>query len=144
MEGFRFVMPITVRFSDCDPLGHVNNAVFFTYLEEARIGWFRAVFGEGSARQTAILAEACCSFRSQVHPWDELAVGVRVERIGRSSFDHGYRIEDKGTSRLVAEARTVSVGFDYQKNVSRALSDDFRSAVNAYQGELVSGTHRKV
>src|SRR5207249_6911832 len=114
MEGFRCVIPVTVRFADCDPLGHLNNAVFFTYLEEARYAWFRQVLGEeGFARHPVILAEACCTFRAQVRHGDVLQIGIRVERIGRSSFDHGYRIENRETAKLVAEGRTVAVGYDY-------------------------------
>jgi acyl-CoA thioester hydrolase len=160
MEGFRCVIPITVRFRDCDALGHVNNAVFFTYLEEARFHWFRTVFASGFGEHPIILAEARCSFRSPAKHAEILEVGIRVERIGRSSFTHGYRVEalaDRRASpaseerpareaagrasdrRLVAEAESVGVRFDYGANQSRELGEEFRRAVLAHQGALPEG-----
>ena len=136
VDGFPCVKEIVVRFADCDPLGHVNNAKYFTYLEEARFHWFRSVFGEdGFRRHPIILAEARCSFRSAAKPGDRLRVGIRVQRIGRSSFTHGYRIEDDG-GRLVAEAESVGVGFDYATNGTRELGEEFRRAILAHQGSI--------
>ena len=137
MEGFRCVVPLSVRFRDCDPLGHVNNAVYFTYLEEARFRWFREVFGEGRfAEQSVILADAKCSFRASAKPGDALEIGIRVERIGRSSFTHRYRIERASDRLLIAEAESVAVGFDYATQKSRELDAAFRAAVERHQGPL--------
>lgn len=137
MDGFRLVVPVTVRFRDCDALGHVNNAVYFTYLEEARFRWFREVFGEtGFAKHSIILAEAKCSFRAAATHGEALGVGIRVERIGRSSFAHRYRIESVTGGRLIAEAESVGVGFDYATQASRELGADFRAAIEAHQGPL--------
>jgi acyl-CoA thioester hydrolase len=139
MEGFRCVTRLTVRFSDCDPLGHVNNAVFFSYLEEARFHWFKTVLGEDAfARHPIILGEARCTFRAPALPYQELSVGIRVERIGGKSFDHRYRIEGDG-GRLIAEALTTGVGFDYAKNASRELGPEFRRAIEGYQGAIPPG-----
>ena len=137
MQGFPLVIPVVVRFADCDSLGHVNNAVYFTYLEEARFAWFRAAFGaDGFRRHPIILADAKCSFRAAVSHGDALEVGIRVARIGRSSFTHAYRIEREKDRLLVAEAETVGVGFDYEKNASRELGADFRDAIEKHQGKL--------
>ncbi len=137
VDGFPCVVPVRVRFADCDPLGHLNNARYFTYLEEARFAWFRAVFGEGGfQRHSIILAHAACSFRSAAVPYEELRVGIRVARIGRSSFTHAYRMESAADGRLVAEAETVGVRFDYAANAPCPLGDDFRSAVEAHQGPV--------
>jgi acyl-CoA thioester hydrolase len=138
MEGFRLVVPVSVRFRDCDSLGHVNNAVYFTYLEEARFRWFRDVFGDGGfAKHSIILADVKCSFRAPATHGEILEVGIRVERIGRSSFAHRYRIEATAhPRRLIAEAESVGVGFDYDTQKSRPLSDDFRKAVEAHQGPV--------
>lgn len=137
MEGFACVIDVTVRFRDCDPLGHVNNAVYFTYLEEARFAWFRAVFGEGGFQShSIILGEATCTYRAAAKPGDRLRIGIRVARIGRASFDHQYRIEAADDARLLAEAKTTGVGFDYEKNASRELGSAFRAAIEKHQGPL--------
>jgi acyl-CoA thioester hydrolase len=130
------VKEITVRFADCDSLGHVNNAKYFTYLEEARFEWFRAVFGaDGFRKHPIILAEAKCSFRAAAKTGDRLAVGIRVERIGKSSFTHRYRVESSD-GKLIAEAESVGVGFDYATSAPRELGEEFRRAILAQQGAL--------
>ena len=137
MNGFPLVVPIAVRFSDCDPLGHLNNSVFFTLLEEARFAWLREVFGDdGARRHPIILGEATCTFRAPAMPGEALSIGIRVERIGRASFDHRYRIESAKDGRLIAEAKTTGVGYDYEKNSSRELGPEFRAAIEKHQGVL--------
>lgn len=139
MDGFPLVVPVTVRFRDCDSLGHVNNAVYFTYLEEARFRWFRDVFGEGGfEKHPIILAEAKCSFRAAATHGETLEVGIRVERIGRSSFAHRYRIEAAADRRLIAEGESVGVGFDYATKGSRELGAEFRAAIEKHQGPVAS------
>lgn len=136
VDGFACVNELVVRFADCDALGHVNNAKYFTYLEETRFHWFREVFGPDAFRKhPIILADARCSFRASAKPGDRLRIGIRVERIGRSSFTHRYRIEGEG-GRLIAEAETVGVGFDYARSATRELGDEFRRAVLAHQGSI--------
>ncbi len=137
MDGFVCVLPVTIRFSDCDPLGHLNNAKFFTLLEEARFAWFQTVFGEaGFRRHPIILGEAACTFRAAAMPGEILDIGIRVERIGRASFEHVYRIESQKDRRLIAEARTTGVGFDYEKQGSRELGPEFRAAIEKHQGPV--------
>lgn len=137
VEGFPLAVPVVVRFADCDSLGHVNNAVYFTYLEEARFAWFRTVFGEGGFRaHPIILADAKCSFRAAATHGEALEVGIRVARIGRSSFTHAYRIERVKDRAVVAEAESVGVGFDYEKNASRELGPAFREAIEKHKGPL--------
>lgn len=137
MDGYKCVIRLQVRFADCDPLGHLNNARFFTFLEEARFFWFRTVFGEEGFRlHPIILGEARCTFRSAALPGETIAVGIRVEKIGRKSFTHGYRLVSEADGRLVAEAETVGVGFDYATQGSRELGEEFRRAIEQYQGSV--------
>jgi acyl-CoA thioester hydrolase len=111
---------IHVRFSDCDPLGHVNNAVYLTYLEQARIVLWRQQVGalsrrrpDGTRGEGFILARAEIDFRSQAHDGDELEVRLALAGFGRSSATYEYEIVDVPTGRLVAGAKTVQVWFDY-------------------------------
>ena len=50
MEGYRFVLPIEVHFADLDGMGHINNAVYLTYMESARIAWWMQVTGRRTLR----------------------------------------------------------------------------------------------
>jgi acyl-CoA thioester hydrolase len=96
------------RFRDCDPLGHINNAVYLTYLENARFALWKMQGVEG-----VILARAEVDYRSQARHGDELEVRISLEGLGRSSFRYQYEIVDVPSQRVVIEAKTVQVHFDY-------------------------------
>jgi acyl-CoA thioester hydrolase len=124
MEGFPFVHRETVRYRDLDALGHVNNAVYLTYLEEARNA-FLAHLGlvRGVADIAMILARTEIDFRSPLDLGDEVEIGVRPSRFGTKSFDLDYELRTGG--RLVAEARSVLVAFDYGRNEAMAVPDEW-------------------
>src|SRR4029077_14766917 len=83
---------LTVRFRDCDAMGHVNHAVYFTYLEQCRLTFWRDVTGAPSPHTRVIIARAECDYRAPAHFGDELEVRLRVGTIGRASFVVGDEI----------------------------------------------------
>jgi acyl-CoA thioester hydrolase len=107
VEGFPVVVPVQVRFRDLDALGHVNNAVYLTYFEVARVAYFRRLKEDWLERGHFILARAEVDFLRPIHLEDPVAVGVRVVRLGRSSFEMEYRVEARGEE--AARGRTVQV-----------------------------------
>jgi acyl-CoA thioester hydrolase len=112
---------IQVIFRDVDAMGHVNNAVYFTYLETARTQFFFQGLHLASLTQLpVILAEARCSYRSAAHFGETLVIGLGIDRIGNKSFDIVYQISAED-GRLVAEARTVMVTYDYEKEATIAI-----------------------
>jgi acyl-CoA thioester hydrolase len=114
-NSFPFQTPIEVIFRDVDAMGHVNNAVYFTYLETARTRFFFQGLSIGSLGELpVILAEASCAYRSAARFAEKLVVGLGVSRIGSKSFELAYRITAED-GRLVADAKTVMVAYDYEK-----------------------------
>jgi acyl-CoA thioester hydrolase len=126
VEGFEFVHRDTVRFRDVDAMGHVNNAVYLTYLEDARISFLRRI---GADVPEMILARAEIDFRSPLSEGDELQIGVRPARVGTKSFELEYelRVGDK----LAAEAKTVIVSYDYAARQPVAVPDHWREKLAA-------------
>jgi acyl-CoA thioester hydrolase len=114
-----------VRFRDCDSLGHVNNAVYLTYLEEARVQLRERL---GLAWTEMILARCEIDFRDQVSVGEEVEVTMWPTRVGNKSFDLSYEL--KVGERLVAEAKTVLVAFDYERDESRPLPDAWRKLLS--------------
>ena len=102
-------------------MGHVNNAVYSTYLEEARI----EVLG-GLA--DFILARVEIDFRSEIRAGEEIEVRTRCSRVGTKSFELEHEIHADG--RLAAEAKSVLVGYDYGRNESRAIPDRWKRRLN--------------
>ena len=114
-----------VRFRDCDSLGHVNNAVYLTYLEEARVD-LRNEFGFDWTQM--ILARCEIDFRDQVSVGEVVEVTMWPTRVGNKSFDLAYEL--KVGDRIVAEAKTVLVAFDYERGESVPLRDDWRKLLS--------------
>ena len=111
-----------VRFRDCDSMGHVNNAVYSTYLEEARLDVL------GGLREF-ILARVEIDFRDELRAGEEIEVGTRAGRLGTKSFDLEHEIRADG--RVVAEAKSVLVAYDYDRGESVPLSEELRARLSA-------------
>jgi acyl-CoA thioester hydrolase len=125
---------LTVRFRDCDAFGHVNNAVYLTYLEQARFTLWKEQFGmrPGQDRQPGmILARVEIDYRSQARYGDELEVRLALDAIGRSSFTYSYEVIDTVTSRQVAHAKSIQVHFDYAQNRPVAIDEALRARLSA-------------
>jgi acyl-CoA thioester hydrolase len=125
---------LCVRFRDCDAMGHVNHAVYFTYFEQGRLTFWREVTGAPSPNTRVIIAHAECDYRSPAHFGDELEVRIRVGEIGRSSFTLTYEIVHVAADRLVATGKTVMVSYDYEKGTPIPLSDAARGLLTRLQG----------
>jgi acyl-CoA thioester hydrolase len=122
---------VVVRFSDCDPLGHVNNARYLTYLEQTRIHLWRRQAGmelrraaNGTSNEGFILARTEIDFLAPAHDGDVLEVRLTLDAVGRSSVTYGYEMYDVTTGKAVASARSVVVWYDYAAGKSIPLSDE--------------------
>jgi acyl-CoA thioester hydrolase len=126
-----FVHRLEVRFRDCDPMGHTNNAVYLTYLEQTRFAHWRSLWGSGSpqlppGRPGVILARVECDYKRPSRYGDTLEIRLRVAEIGRSSFRYEYEIVD-AEGRTVLTARTVQVMYDYAAEKAVPIPDDIRA-----------------
>lgn len=120
---------IEIRWRDLDALGHVNNAVYLTYLEELRDGWASAVFGDPRVFAWFVLARVSIDFRSEVRLADGRLLGrVSLVRIGRSSLTLSQSLH-KGDGTLAAESEAVLVMRDAETGRSRPFSDGERAAL---------------
>jgi len=118
MASFPYVRRERVRFRDCDAMGHVNNAVYSTFLEEARI----EVLG---GLTDFILARVEIDFRAELRAGEEIEVRTRCSRIGTKSIELEHEIHADG--RLAAQAKSVLVGYDYERAQSVPLSEQVRA-----------------
>lgn len=135
MDGYRLVSDVQVRFADTDGLGHVNNANYLSYIEVARVDYLKTVLGRMKiAELGVILARVEIDYKSPVLYDETLRVGCRVSEIGGASIKMEYRIESKKDDRLVAEAKTVLVTFDYDLNKPVRVSDEWREKMEAFDG----------
>lgn len=134
MSRFRYSCPVTVRFRDCDPMGHVNNAVYLTYLEIARFAYWNDVGGGREFGDVSfIVASAHIDYKASAVTGDVVTIHLGITRFGRTSFDVEYELVDR-EGRLIATAKTVQVMYDYGQNRSVPVLDEFRHRVSEYEG----------
>jgi len=138
---YRFRVPIDVRFRDLDAFGHVNNAVYFTYLEIARAAYFTAVRGRphGVDDFGVVVADAHCRYRSPAFYGERLVIDIATVGLRSRSFEVSYRISVEGSGRVVAEAGTVLVAFDHRTKRTATLDPVFIAAVEAFEGRQLRG-----
>jgi acyl-CoA thioester hydrolase len=140
---------VEVRLADTDAMGHVNNALYLPYVEIARVAYYEQVtgnplpIGTHGAEEGMILAEIRVTYRSPAFYGETITVETRVERIGRTSFGMAHRLtapESRyGPARLIAVADSVLVSYDYQTESPIPVPDDWRAAMEAFEGRSFSG-----
>jgi acyl-CoA thioester hydrolase len=137
MNGFRFYHPIEVRYGDLDPQGHVNNASYLTYLEQARIAYIRflGLWPSDSFLDIGIiLADAQLTFRSSILFGQPVQVGVRVTRLGNKSLAMEYHMEDGQTGLELASGSTVLVAYDYRLGQTIPIPPLWRDTISKFEG----------
>ncbi len=140
--NYPYETQIQVTFRDLDALGHVNNAVYFTYLESARIQYITKFMEQSLPNRfdllsiPIILVEASCTYKSQALFGEKLTVGVGVSRFGTKSFDLMYKIVGED-GRLVATAKTVQVMYNYDTNSAFPIPQEIKTAVFNFQTDWV-------
>ena len=132
--SFHFTKQVEVRFRDCDPMGHVNNAVYATYFEIARSAYWRDALGFESLDDCPfIIARVECNYRSQARLGERLDVRARLSHIGTSSFTFEYEVLETSDGRLVADGKSVQVMFDYRQQKTRRVPSEFKARVARFE-----------
>ena len=140
MSRFPFTRTMDVRFADMDSMGHVNNAVYLTYFEAARMAYWMHVTGRTDLKDMdMILARAEVDFRSPLVAPESIEVGVGCASIGRTSFVLEQDMHERKTGRLVAEARKVLVHYDYNTLRAIPIGEDLRRKILAQDPEAKQG-----
>lgn len=134
-DDYRHRTTLQVRFRDTDAFGHVNNAVFSSYVELARIQYLLDVLQPDRPfdRLPLILARAELDFRSPIAFGEEVVVETRVDRIGRSSIGMTHRLTVTADDRLVADVQSVLVTYDYAAARPMPVPDDWRRRLGQFE-----------
>jgi acyl-CoA thioester hydrolase len=134
--GFRFYHPVDVRYADIDAQRHVNNVVFFTYMESARAAYLQHLGlwdGQEFLDIGIILVKAECEYLRPIAYGTALRVGVRTERLGVKSLTFVYAIEAVAAQELKAAGTTVSVAYDYHALRSIAVPAAWRTRIEDFE-----------
>ena len=123
---------IKVRFRDLDAMGHVNNAVYFTYMEIARSHFLIGLLNlTNPLKLPVIIADASCTFKASARFGDTIRVTVTVTRIGNKSFELSYEMSNQ-ESQSIASGRTVMVTYDYINHLAMMIPEKMRKSLELY------------
>jgi len=136
-DAYRHRTSLQVRFRDIDAFGHVNNAVFFSYVELARIRYLLDVLEPDQPfdRLPLILARVELDFRSPIMFGEDVVVETRVDRVGRTSFGMAHRMTAGVEGRLVGDVQTVLVTYDYAAARPMPIPPEWRHLFGAYEDQ---------
>lgn len=115
-------------------MGHVNNAVYLTYLELARFAYWKAAeIDRLEGDVSYIIARVEIDFRASAKTGDVLDIGISITGIGRTSFSMAYEIRDQG-GRVVAAAKSVQVAYDYGAGKPVPVPEGLRQRIAEFEG----------
>ena len=129
-------LTVEVPYGDIDAMGHLNNVAYLRYLEWARQKYWLAMRATDDFWQIDfVVARAEIHYRSSAHMGEVLEVEIHVSRIGKSSFDFAYRVTGEG-GRLVAEAETTQVCYDWAARASKPISPERRAEIERFEASF--------
>ncbi|MGP4004149.1 acyl-CoA thioesterase [Streptomyces sp. 8N706] len=133
----RHIFSCPLRWSDMDAFGHVNNAVFVRYLEEARIDFmFRLAPGDGSpsfSGGSVVARHEIDYLRPLVHRHEPVTIETRVTKISAASLTVAYEVKD--ADQIYVRASTMVVPYDLDKGRPRRITDEERAVLETYMDD---------
>ena len=130
-KNFKHSTPIQIRFSDIDAMGHLNNAIYLTYFEIARVRYLDLIpnIDWDDKRYGLIVAKAEVNFKAPVFLSDIIEVHIRTSHIGTKSFAVEYemvKVLANGERSIAATGTTVQVAYDYIEHKSVPLLEQWK------------------
>lgn len=131
MQPHRFELQL--RFNDIDVAGHVNNAVYLSYFEQARLSYFDELLNveHDWTAQGLLLAHAELDYHDLVKLNDKIHVEISCDRLGTKSFDLSYKILRSSSEGpiLCCSGKTIMVCYDFNENKTIAIPEEWRKAI---------------
>ncbi len=130
----KFEIKIQVRFKDVDAMGHVNNAVYFTYFEQGRLEFYMSNFGKDCFKiYPFILARCEANFYKEIRLEEkEVILRMWAGEFGNKSYKFFYELVSKDGKVKFADGVSVQVFFDYNSKKTIPIPEDFKEKIKDY------------
>jgi acyl-CoA thioester hydrolase len=137
MSDFHFYHPIEVRYGDLDPQGHVNNAKYLTYFEQARLAyWIRlGLFTKDQSFMElgVILADVHITYLAPIYYGQNIKVGAHVSKLGNKSMAWDQNIVEVETGKELARGEVIVVAYDYHAEKTVSIPREWREKITAFE-----------
>ena len=136
IRHFRHHLPLQMRFNDIDMLGHLNNSVYITFMDLAKTRYFQAVLGDklNWGEIGVVVVNINCDFCAPTFFDDVIEVETAVVAIGEKSLTLEQRVYSPADERVRCRCRTIMSGFNAKTLTSVPISDEWREALEEYEG----------
>lgn len=138
MPNYHFYYPIEVRYGDLDPQGHVNNARYLTYFEQARIAyWIKlGLFTKDQSFMElgVILADAHITYLAPIYYGQNIKVGVHVSKLGNKSMTWEQNVVYADTGKELAKGEVIMVAYDYRAEKTMSIPQEWRQKIIEFEG----------
>jgi len=134
LNEFRSITRFRVPFCDIDMLQHANNAAYAVWAETARCMYFEDVLHEPlNGTSGMVVAKLEISYDQALTYLEHVAIGARVTRIGRKSFDFVFEFWSEDTNLRAARCHTTLVAFNFQTKQSVPIPDEWHGLIAAHE-----------
>lgn len=137
MSEYKFFHPTEVRYGDLDPQGHVNNAKYLTYFEQARVYYLiqLGLFGKDQSFMDIglIVADIHIAYHAPTHYGDQIKTGVRTRKIGGKSIVVEQVVVDADTGAEMAKGEVVMVTYDYLAKRTIPVPERWRATITKFE-----------
>ena len=132
---FKCIIPVQMRFNDIDGQRHVNNAVYQSYYDLGRSGYFTAIKGASyePGGRSVVIASIRTDFFIPIFFNNSIQVESRVSKVGNKSLTMLQRITDSFSGEIKSTCTTIFAGFDYSTQKSIVIPDEIRQAIEKYE-----------
>lgn len=137
MPEYRFFHPVEVRYGDLDPQGHLNNAKYLTYFEQARVqywvdlGLFRR--DQSFMEIGVIIADIHITYQAPVLWGTPLKVGMRIAKLGNKSLTIEQNLQNAETGQVYAGGTVIAVAFDYAAHKTMSVPESWREKITKFE-----------
>lgn len=137
MGDFHFYHPVEIRYGDLDPQGHLNNAKFLTFFEQARIHYLIEL-GLFTRQQSfmeigVIVADVHITYLEPVYFGQNVKVGVRVMKLGMKSMTWEQNVVDEDSDKELARGEVVLVTYDYKEEKTIPIPQSWRQRITEFE-----------
>jgi len=135
LDSFKYKTTIETRFADFDMMGHVNNSVYFSYMEIGRVKYWKQAINWDWKKTGVVIAKASINYIAPIFPEDRVQMYIRTSRMGNSSFDLQYLIVKlvHGKEVVCSKGMTTCVAFDYETKKTTPIPKNERAKMIAFE-----------
>lgn len=137
MSEYKFFHPIEIRYGDLDPQGHVNNAKYLTYFEQARIHYLiqLGLFGRDQSFMEVglIIADIHISYHSPTHYSNTIKIGVKTSKIGNKSMTIEQCVMNAASGEILTGGTVIAVAFDYKEQKTIPVPQNWKTTISAFE-----------